>query len=72
MTLKLKLNTALKGFPCGHILELPAENGMPLDGFWARRLKDSVLDNCVEVIVDKPSPVSDGETKRKGDRKWDK
>jgi hypothetical protein len=31
-------------------------DGLPSDTFWRRRLQDSVLDRCVEVVQDKPAP----------------
>ncbi len=31
-------------------------DGLPDDTFWRRRLQDSVLDGCVEVVQDTPAP----------------
>ena len=58
MKIKLKLN---RDFPFaqgkktkGTILILDADsNKIPLDLFWRRRLLDSVIDNCVEIVQTK-------------------
>lgn len=53
--MKLKLNQNLST-PTGKLLkdaiiEIEAdENSVPLDFFWRRRLADSVIDNCVEIV----------------------
>lgn len=51
--MKLKLNANLKGNKAGTVIEVADNNGIPLDNFWARRLKDSAIDNCVEIVKDK-------------------
>jgi hypothetical protein len=52
--MKLKLNQDLKT-PKGKlvkdsIIEIADIDGVPLDKFWRNRLKDSVIDNCVEIV----------------------
>ena len=53
--MKLKLNQDLrtpKGKKLkGSIVDLECDkNSIPLDFFWRSRLKDSEIDNCVEII----------------------
>ena len=53
--MKLKLNQDLstpKGkLLKGAIINLECDvNKIPLDIFWRKRLKDSAIDNCVEVV----------------------
>jgi len=49
--IKLKLNTDLLNHKVGTVLSLPTdEEENILDSFWARRLKDSAIDNCVEIV----------------------
>ena len=53
---KLKIN---KDFPArklkkGFIISLLVDdNDIPLDMYWRRRLKDSQLDDCVEILGNK-------------------
>ena len=52
--MQIKLNQNLRT-PQGQLLkdtiiEINDENGVPTDLFWRNRLKDSAIDNCIEVI----------------------
>ena len=52
--MKLKLNQDLKT-PKGKlvkdsVIEVADIDGVPTDRFWRNRLKDSAIDNCVEII----------------------
>lgn len=53
--MKLQLNQNLST-PKGKLLKgaivdvLCDENSIPLDVFWRRRLEDSKIDNCVEIL----------------------
>ncbi len=54
--MKLKINRAFAGYKAGTIT-VPDKNGVPLDQYWRRRLRDAKIDNCVEVVTDpKPKP----------------
>lgn len=54
--IKLEVNTELRNIKAGSIIELETdEEGNILDSFWARRLQDSPIDNCVSVVTDKMS-----------------
>lgn len=60
--MKLKLNQPLKGYEVGReIIVQTDSNGVPLEKFWRRRLKDAKIDNCVEVV--KASKLKQGKTK---------
>jgi len=53
--IKLKLNTDFslrnKNYKAGAVLSLEAdEEGNLYDSFWSRRLKDSAIDTCVEIV----------------------
>lgn len=51
--IKLKLNADLGGLKSGAIISLPTDQeGNIENSFWARRLKDSKVDNCVEVFTE--------------------
>ncbi len=51
MSIKLKLNMPFQGFAAGREITVKADaNGVPLEKFWRRRLKDAVSDNCVEIV----------------------
>ena len=48
--IKLKVNVDLAGCKKGQVIKLKANNKMPLDGYWRKRLLDSIHDNCVEMV----------------------
>lgn len=53
--MKLKLNQDLRTprgkKKKGDIIEVEADNNkIPLDIFWRKRLNDSQIDNCVEIV----------------------
>lgn len=49
--IKLKLNKDMDGKKKDSILSLPTDqDGKIIDSFWARRLEDSKIDNCVEIV----------------------
>lgn len=53
--MKLKLNSAMKGYEAGRTITVQADSsGLPLDKFWRRRLRDAQTDNCVEVVEKTP------------------
>lgn len=50
-TIKLKVNANIHGYYKGDTVIVKVDsNGVPLDINWRRRLKDSMIDNCVEII----------------------
>ena len=51
--MKLKLNTDLELNKQGDIVEVSDTLGIPHSQYWRQRLKDAVIDNCVEVIKEK-------------------
>lgn len=49
--IKLKLNVDMLDHKAGQVIHLPTDKqGNILANFWARRLKDSKIDNCVEIL----------------------
>lgn len=58
--MNLKLNQDLRT-PKGKLLKGAIvsvesdKNGIPIDLFWRNRVKDSAIDNCVEVLEEKKS-----------------
>ena len=49
--IKLKLNVDLEKKKAGTILSLETDaEGNILNSFWSRRLKDSAIDGCVEIV----------------------
>jgi len=52
--MKLKLNTSLAGYEAGRTIEIACDSeGVPLNKFWRRRLKDATIDNCVSIITER-------------------
>ena len=48
--MNIKLNQSFKGLPVGSELSIDSVGGIPVDSFWRKRLKDSVIDNCIEIV----------------------
>jgi len=46
--MKVKINKKLKNYAIGQIININ-----PSEQYWANRLKDAEIDNCIEII--KPS-----------------
>ncbi len=52
----------------GQIITVEAENGMPLDQYWRRRIQDAKQNNCITVKVPGAAVeiTDDKKTKRRG------
>lgn len=49
--MKIKLNQPMKGYEAGRTVSIQTDvNGVPLDKFWRRRIRDAKIDKCVEVV----------------------
>ena len=49
--ISLKINKPFSGKKKGDIVEISVDKyGVPLDAYWRNRLKDSVIDSCIELI----------------------
>jgi len=51
--IKLKINADLAGCKKGQVITLKSKNKMPLDIYWRKRVRDSIHDNCVEMVENK-------------------
>lgn len=49
-TKQLKVNTPLRGFKAGQVVPVKTQDGIILDPYWRRRLKDATIDKCVELV----------------------
>ena len=47
--LHIKINT-VPGYPKGSELAIATKDGVPLSRFWRDRIKDSKIDNCLEIL----------------------
>ena len=57
------INTALPGYSIGAEVKIPVdEHGTPRDKYWRKRLRDSKIDNCIEI---KEVPKKETGTSRK-------
>ena len=58
--IKIKLNVDLNGFKKGRVINVKTDNeGTIIDAFWRARLKDSKIDNCIEIVIEE-KPKRDG------------
>ena len=65
LNMKIKLNTDLNGFEKGRIITVKTDSdGTITDPFWRRRLIDSKIDNCVEVILEEQPKEQPKSSKR--------
>lgn len=48
--MKIKLNVDLLKHKAGTTITIKDVDGIPVDQYWYRRLKDAKKDNCIEVI----------------------
>lgn len=49
--LKIQVNINIGKIKKGSQIMIDVDNeGIPLDKFWRKRLKDSAIDNCIQVI----------------------
>lgn len=47
----IKINIPLRGYKAGAIIPIRVDaKGWPLDPYWDRRLRDSKIDHCVEIV----------------------
>lgn len=50
-SIKLKLNQPMQGYEAGRQVTVQTDSaGVPLEKFWRRRMRDSKIDNCVELV----------------------
>ncbi len=57
---EIKLNAPLKGLRAGDVISVGFVGNVPNSQYWRDRLKDSKIDNCIEVL-----PASAAKTKKK-------
>ena len=51
--IRIQVNKPLPGYTAGQIVKVEAcSAGIPLDMHWRRRLKDSEIDGCCEIVAD--------------------
>ena len=57
---KLKINTnfSARNLKKGSVIEIDVDkDNIPLDIYWRRRLKDSAIDQCVELVTNNSKKV---------------
>jgi len=60
---KIKLNADLKGHKKGQTIVIEDVRGVPKDLYWRKRLRDSEIDNCFEIIGNKKDKQDKKEVK---------
>jgi len=70
MKLKIKIKTPFGKFKAGAGINVAAnDKGVPLDKFWRNRLRDSKVDNCIEVVKDADSTVEKMSAQKRENKK---
>jgi len=60
MNVKIKLNYDLAGYKAGDAFFVECDkNNIPLDIYWRKRLKDSSIDKCVELVLNDSEKSND-------------
>lgn len=64
--IKLKILKSLKKYKIGEVINIEADlNDNPIDRYWRNRIKDSKIDQCVEVIKEVIKEVKEERKKKK-------
>lgn len=64
--MKIKINKSFGGYKIGDVVNVEDDGKKsPASAYWRRRLKDSVFDDCCEIL--KPEKKKPIEKKTKGD-----
>lgn len=62
VTIKNKSSVKLQGVVPGKRKKIKVDkNGIPLDHYWRRRLEDSKIDGCVEIVSEKNETIGQPE-----------
>ena len=57
--MKIKLNVDLGGCKKGRIINVVVDReGTIINEFWRRRLIDSQIDNCIEIVIEEKPKTS--------------
>lgn len=49
--MKIKINSDLGKYKKGTVIKIAVDsNNIPIDKYWRARLKDSIRDNCIEIV----------------------
>lgn len=48
--MKIKLNKDILNHKAGKIIRIPDKDGIPTERYWRNRLRDSKIDNCIEIV----------------------
>jgi hypothetical protein len=53
--MKIKINKNIRSYKAGQEIEIKTDkDNVPLDRYWRNRLRDSKIDNCIEIINTQP------------------
>ena len=63
---QIKVNTKLGKIEQGKVIKVEADiNGIPLDAYWRKRLKDAEIDNCCSLVMPDTEPSKGKKVKNK-------
>ena len=49
--IQLKINKPIHGHPTGSTVRVKTDDdGVPIEKYWRDRLRDAVIDDCVEIV----------------------
>lgn len=68
-TMVIKINKPLAGYNVGAEVKIPCDDfGTPKNSYWRNRVRDSKIDNCIE-IKESPNRAQEVKPKRKTSKK---
>lgn len=47
--IEIEINMDFKPYAKGQVIKVRSANGVPLEKYWRKRIRDSEIDNCVTV-----------------------
>jgi len=50
--MKIKINKNFSGHKAGDIVNIESQGDVPIENFWRRRLRDSAIDGCCEIVIE--------------------
>ena len=68
--IQIRIAKDFAGYQTGETFTLDSSEGIPVDPYWQRRLRDSEQDNCCELVVADKAAKATKQNADKGAKQW--